>query len=234
MQSASRAERPKTPQTVFDRVAPYYDPINSILSFGMDRRWRRETAAALNLQPGSRVLDVATGTGALAIEIARATSGTAQVTACDTNERMLSVARARTDPAMRAVTIVRCDATTLPFADESFDAATLAFAIDDMPDRAACIREIRRVLRAGGRLALLELSQPDRGILRIGYLAYLRAFRVLGRLGYEHLGQEILLYRGPAAIEALLHDGRFVAYRRRDLSGGIARLHTADKDGAPL
>src|ERR1019366_6998945 len=154
MQGAATAERPKTPQAVFDRVAPYYDALNSVLSFGMDRRWRRETVAALGLVPGARVLDVATGTGALAVEIARATSGAVPVTACDTNERMLSVARARTDPAMRSVSLVSCDA------------ATLAFAIDDMPDRAACIGEIRRVLRAGGRLALLELSQPDHGVLR--------------------------------------------------------------------
>ncbi len=161
MQSAPSAERPKTPQAVFDRVAPYYDALNSILSFGMDRRWRREAVGALNLAPGARVLDVATGTGALAAEIARSTSGAVRVTACDTNERMLSVARARTDPAMSAVEIVRCDATRLPFADESFDAVTLAFAIDDMPDRVACVREICRVLRADGLVAVLELSQPD-------------------------------------------------------------------------
>jgi demethylmenaquinone methyltransferase/2-methoxy-6-polyprenyl-1,4-benzoquinol methylase len=146
---------------------------------------------------------------------------------------MLSVARARKDPAMRSVSLVRCDAASLPFDDDSFDAATLAFAIDDMPDRAACIGEIRRVLRAGGRLALLELSQPDHGVLRTGYRAYLRVFRAIGRLGYEHLEQEILKYRGAAAIEALLAEGGFVAYQTRSLSGGIARLHTADKGRGP-
>src|ERR1700722_8499831 len=103
MQNAPSGERPKTPQAVFDRVAPYYDALNSMLSFGMDRRWRRETVASLNLAPGARVLDVATGTGALAAEIARATSGTTKVTGCDLNERMLAVARARTARARRAV-----------------------------------------------------------------------------------------------------------------------------------
>jgi demethylmenaquinone methyltransferase/2-methoxy-6-polyprenyl-1,4-benzoquinol methylase len=231
--SRSSAERPKTPQAVFDRVAPFYDVLNSVLSFGMDRRWRRETVAALKLSPGASVLDVATGTGALAIEIARATSGTVQVTACDTNERMLSVARARTDSVMSAVEIVQCDAAKLPFADRSFDAVTVSFAIDDMPDRGACVREIRRVLRTGGRVAVLELSQPDHGILRTGYLAYLRVFRAFGRLGFDHLEQEILKYRGPAAIEELLRGAGFDAYQRRSLSAGIARLHLADKGHGP-
>jgi demethylmenaquinone methyltransferase/2-methoxy-6-polyprenyl-1,4-benzoquinol methylase len=218
---------------VFDRVAPYYDTLNSLLSLGLDRHWRRETVAALGLSPGDDVLDVATGTGALAVEIARAMSGTVRVTACDTNERMLSIARARTDPAMAAVEIVQCDASRLPFADGSFDAVGLSFAIDDMPDRIACVREIRRVLRAGGRVALLELSQPDAGIMRTGYRAYLRVFRTLRRFGYEHLEQEILTYRGPAAIEELLAAAGFSSYRRRSLSGGIARLHVAQKGHAP-
>ena len=231
MQSTSSRERPKTPQAVFDRVAPFYDTLNSLLSLGMDRRWRRATVAALGLSPGDVVLDVATGTGALAVEIGRSMSGTVRVTACDTNERMLSVARARTE-AMAAI-IVRCDASRLPFADESFDAVGLSFAIDDMPDRVACVREIRRVLRAGGRVALLELSQPDGEMLAAGYRAYLRVFRALRRLGYEHLEQEILTYRGATAIEELLGTAGFSSYRRRSLSGGIARLHVARKGHEP-
>jgi demethylmenaquinone methyltransferase/2-methoxy-6-polyprenyl-1,4-benzoquinol methylase len=233
MQRAPSRERPKTPQAVFDRVAPYYDTLNSLLSFGRDRRWRRETVAALGLCPGDVVLDVATGTGALAVEIVRAMSGTVRVTACDTNERMLAVARSRTDPAMAAIEIVQCDASRLPFAEESFDAVGLSFAIDDMPDRIACILEIRRVLRVGGRVALLELSQPDGGMLRVGYRMYLHVFRALRQLGYEHLEEEILTYRGPTAIEELLGAAGFSSYRRRSLSGGIARLHVAQKGHAP-
>ena len=95
MQQADAAARPKTPQAVFDRVASYYDTLNSVLSLGMDRRWRREAVASLELRPGARVLDVATGTGALAAEIVRTSAGTVSVTGCDVNERMLSVARKR-------------------------------------------------------------------------------------------------------------------------------------------
>jgi demethylmenaquinone methyltransferase/2-methoxy-6-polyprenyl-1,4-benzoquinol methylase len=211
-------------------VAPYYDALNAVLSLGMDRLWRQEAAVALALRRGDRVLDVATGTGALAAEIAKATSGGARITGCDLNERMLAVARERTARTGTSVELVQCDATRLPFSDAAFDAATVAFAIDDMPDRAACVREIRRVLRPGGRLVLLELSQPDHALLRAGYLAYLRVFRAFRRLGYDHLEREIRTYRGSAAIETLLRGERFVGYRSRGLSGGIARLHLADKD----
>jgi demethylmenaquinone methyltransferase/2-methoxy-6-polyprenyl-1,4-benzoquinol methylase len=235
IQSTATPARPRTPQAIFDRVAPYYDTLNSVLSFGMDRRWRRHATASLGLRPGARVLDVATGTGALAAEILRSTSGTVSVTACDLNERMLSVARRRAVRDGTQVDLVRCDATSLPFASDGFDAVTIAFAIDDMPDRDACVREIRRVLRPGGKVALLELGQPDAGPARAAYQVYLRTFRLLGRLsveGYGHLEQEILGYRGADAIESLLARGGFSGYRRASLTWGIARLHVAEKGGA--
>lgn len=225
-------ERPRTPQATFHRVAPYYDAMNSILSFGQDRRWRRQTAAALELRPGARVLDVATGTGALATEIHRTTLGGAAITACDLNETMLSVARRRAERLGANLNLVHCDATELPFASESFDAVTIAFAIDDMPDRAACVREIWRVLCPGGRIALLELGQPDAPVLKAAYRAYLLSFRALGKMsvrGYDHLEQEILSYRGADAIERLLLGAGFGEYRRQSLCFGVARLHLAEK-----
>lgn len=224
--------RPKTPQAVFDRVAPYYDTFNSLLSLGIDRTWRRRVARSLELPPGARVLDVATGTGALALEIVRATSGEASVTACDINANMLAVAERRIGKKGLGIELIRCDATNLPFDDGVFDAATLAFAIDDMPDRDACAREIRRVLKPGGRVALLELAQPDGEPLRSAYRLYLRTFRLLRRFsvhGYDHLEQEIRTYRGPAAIESLLLRSGFGRYRHTSLTLGIARLHVAER-----
>jgi demethylmenaquinone methyltransferase/2-methoxy-6-polyprenyl-1,4-benzoquinol methylase len=230
MQQADAGARPKTPQAVFDRVASYYDTLNSVLSLGMDRRWRREAVASLELRPGARVLDVATGTGALAAEIVRTSAGTVSVTGCDLNERMLSVARKRAAHPGSSFELVCCDATRLPLGDASFDAVTIAFAIDDMPDRHACVREIRRVLRPGGRLALLELSQPDEQPVKALYQFYLRTFRVMGG-GYRHLEQEILKYRGPDAIKQLLTEEGFSAYSHRSLTWGVARLHRAEKPG---
>lgn len=225
-------ERPRTPQATFHRVASYYDAMNSILSLGQDRRWRRQAAAALDLRPGARVLDVATGTGALAAEIHRTTSGAVAITGCDLNETMLSVARRRAARLRASLELVLCDATSLPFGSDSFDAVTIGFAIDDMPDRVACAREMWRVLSPGGRLALLELGQPDLPALKAVYRAYLRIFRALRHVslpGYDHLESEILTYRGPDAVERLLLDAGFGAYRRKSLSLGVARLHLAEK-----
>jgi demethylmenaquinone methyltransferase/2-methoxy-6-polyprenyl-1,4-benzoquinol methylase len=222
------ADRPRTPQTVFDRVAPYYDALNSLLSLGIDRSWRRKVALGLELRPGARVLDVATGTGALALEIVRSTSGAVSVTGCDVNERMLSVAAERVARARAPIELVRGDAMALPFDDGLFDAATLAFAVDDMPDRDRCIREIHRVLKPRGKLALLELAQPDTEPLRTAYRMYLRTFRLV-RKGYDHLEHEILGYRGAGAVEALLVRSGFGEYRHHSLTFGIARLHVAAK-----
>jgi demethylmenaquinone methyltransferase/2-methoxy-6-polyprenyl-1,4-benzoquinol methylase len=221
-------ERPRTPQALFDRVAPYYDRMNTILSFGMDRRWRRVAAASLRLPPGARVLDVATGTGALATEIVRVTAGSVFVTGCDVNQQMLSVAKERARRSNATLALVHCDATNLPFAAESFDAVTIGFAIDDMPNRDACVREMRRVLRAGGRLLVLELGQPDSGLPRTLFQLYLKVFRVVSD-GYRHLELEILRYRGADAIEELLTRSGFAGYARRSLTWGIARLHIAEK-----
>jgi demethylmenaquinone methyltransferase/2-methoxy-6-polyprenyl-1,4-benzoquinol methylase len=228
------SERPRTPQNVFDRVAPYYDTLNSLLSLGIDRTWRRRVARSLELAPGAQVLDVATGTGALALEIVRGAARGVSVTGCDINERMLTVAARRIDKARAGVTLVRCDAMRLPFDDAAFDAVTLAFAIDDMPDRVRCVGEIRRVLKRHGRLALLELAQPDKEPMRSAYRMYLRTFRLLRGVsiqGYDHLEKEILTYRGASAIESLLASAGFVNYRHVSLTLGIARLHLAEKSG---
>lgn len=229
--------RPKTPQATFDRVAPYYDRFNSLLSLGLDRSWRRRAVAALELAPGQHVLDVATGTGALALEILRGSPGVVRVTGCDLNQRMLAVAKARLRSAPGQHELLCCDAAKLPFGEDTFDAATLAFAIDDMPDRDACIAEIKRVLRPGGRFVLLELSQPDAQPLKGAYDLYLETFRLLRRVqvaGYDHLAQEIRGYRGAAAIEELLKRHGFVAYARKNLTGGIARLHVARSPGSQV
>jgi demethylmenaquinone methyltransferase/2-methoxy-6-polyprenyl-1,4-benzoquinol methylase len=221
---------------MFHRVAPYYDTVNSILSLGLDRRWRRETARALDLSPGAHVLDVATGTGALAAEIHRTTGGTVSITGCDVNDSMLAVAQKRTAARDTAMAFVKCDATELPFPDASFDAITIAFAIDDMPDRDRCAGEMWRVLRDGGQLALLELGQPEAPLLRALYRLYLKLFRLLrhARLdGYGHLEREIVTYRGAQAVERLLTSAGFGAYRQRSLTGGVARLHLARKAVVP-
>jgi demethylmenaquinone methyltransferase/2-methoxy-6-polyprenyl-1,4-benzoquinol methylase len=140
---------------------------------------------------------------------------------------MLQVARRRPATPRR---LIRCDAAHLPFANASFDAITIAFAIDDMPAREACAREMLRVLCPGGRLALLELSRPEREPLKSLYRAYLGTFGLLRRIrvqGYDHLAQEILTYRGPHAVRELLQSTGFVEYQSYTMTFGLARLHVA-------
>jgi demethylmenaquinone methyltransferase/2-methoxy-6-polyprenyl-1,4-benzoquinol methylase len=175
------------------------------------------------------VLDVATGTGALASALIETLPEGCSVVGCDLNNSMLAVAHKRLERKGLPLTLVHCDAMHLPFADESFDAATIAFAIDDVPDRVACAQEIFRVLRPGGQLALLELSQPDSEPLRSAYRLYLKTFGRLRTKGYEHLAEEILTYRGVAAIADLLGQVGFTDHQVRSLTGGIARLHLCSR-----
>lgn len=225
--------RPKTPQRLFDRTAPYYDMMNTLLSLGADRHWRRMAAAALDLAPGARVIDVATGTAAMALAVLRRFPETAAVVGCDLNEAMLrrGLRRLRGRDAAIRVTLVRGTAEALPVPSGSFDAATVAFAIDDFDDSARAAAELHRVLRPGGRLVLLELSTPDQPMLHRLYVACLRLLSLVGRIpgcsGYRHLRQEITGYRGASAVAQLLTGAGFTLVSRRSLTFGLARLHVA-------
>ncbi|TCB97871.1 ubiquinone/menaquinone biosynthesis methyltransferase [Micromonospora zingiberis] len=229
--------RPRTPQEMFDRAAPYYDRFNSLLSMGSDRRWRRAVAREVDPLRRPRVLDVATGTGSVALAIveqARRTGGRASVWGVDLNAAMLAVARRRTAAATSgSVHLVRAAAHRIPFPDQSFDAATIAFAIDDVEEREECGRELFRVLRPGGRLIVLELGLPPGPVMGRLYQGVLALMSLAGRIrrvdGYRHLREEISTYRGADAVRDLLTGVGFGGYRRRLLTRGIAVLHVAER-----
>ncbi|GAA2102592.1 ubiquinone/menaquinone biosynthesis methyltransferase [Actinomadura alba] len=227
--------RPATPQELFDRIAPRYDLFNSLLSAGSDRRWRREVARRLAAPPGADVLDVATGTGSLAIAVARHRPD-ARIVACDINASMLAVAARRLERQGLSgrITLKSAPGELLPFPDASFDAVCIAFAIDDMADRRACAAEMARVLRPGGHLVLLELGVPEQPVLRSLYLGGLGVMSLLGRArgmsGYRHLREEIITYRGPEAVRSLLMDAGLTEYTRTPLTGGIAVVHAAVRE----
>jgi demethylmenaquinone methyltransferase/2-methoxy-6-polyprenyl-1,4-benzoquinol methylase len=149
---------------MFDRIAPRYDFVNRVLSLGLDQSWRRRAVRALQLGERPRVLDVATGTGDLAIAIARACPG-AQVIGLDPSPRMLAIARAKLERRGLDVTLVEGDAQELPFKSCELDAATIAFGIRNVPDRARALRELARVVRPGGRISVLELGEPRAGVM---------------------------------------------------------------------
>ena len=167
---------------MFDRIARRYDFVNRVLSLGIDKSWRRKTVRALQLGERPRVLDVATGTGDLAIDIARMTPG-ATVIGLDPSTQMLAIAE--TKLAKRKLTdrvsVVVGDAQALPFQDCEMDAATISFGIRNVPDRLQGLRELARVVRPGGRIAVLELGEPRKGVL--GRAARFHTRHVVPRLG---------------------------------------------------
>jgi demethylmenaquinone methyltransferase/2-methoxy-6-polyprenyl-1,4-benzoquinol methylase len=197
--------------------------MNRVMTAGLDRRWRAQTAAAV-VRPGDRVLDACCGTGDLALACARAGG---RVTGVDFSERMLARARAKSS----AVEWVQGDALELPFADGSFDAASVGFGVRNLDDLSRGLAELRRVLRPGGRLGVLEITRP-RGVLAPFYRVWFDGFvplvgKVLpGGSAYTYLPASVRRFPGPEELAAVLEAGGFENVRYRLFAGGIVALHT--------
>ncbi|HEX4754943.1 MAG TPA: bifunctional demethylmenaquinone methyltransferase/2-methoxy-6-polyprenyl-1,4-benzoquinol methylase UbiE [Candidatus Dormibacteraeota bacterium] len=164
-------------QAMFDRIAPGYDRANTVLSLGRDRAWRRRAADASAPPVGGAALDIACGSGRLTVELQKRVGRNGRVVGLDFSERMLAVARA----AHPSIEWVQGDATSLPFEDASFDAATIAFGLRNLADPQRGLSEMRRVLRPGGGMVVLEFLRPPRGPAGRTYELYLR--HALPRLG---------------------------------------------------
>ena len=216
---------PECVQTMFDRIAPVYDVMNRVMTAGLDQRWRRATVHAV-VEPGDRVLDAACGTGDLAIIAAKAG---ANVTGLDFSEAMLARARRKAPD----VEWTRGDLLALPFDDESFDAATVGFGVRNVADLPGAIEELRRVLRPGGRLGILEITRP-RGPLRFFYsLWFDRIVPLLGKVlpggeAYTYLPASVRRFPGPDDLAAQMAGFRDVRYRL--FAGGIVALHTGVRE----
>ena len=210
-------------RTMFDRIAPVYDAMNRIMTAGLDRRWRRETVAEV-VRSGDRVLDACCGTGDLAVAAARA-GGT--VTGLDFSEAMLERAR-RKEP---SIEWVRGDLLALPFEDGAFDSATVGFGIRNLEDVDGTLSELRRVLRSGGRLGILEITRPS-GVIRHFYgLWFDRVVPLLGKVlpggsAYAYLPASVRRFPGPEELAELLRQAGFEDVRYRLFAGGIVALHT--------
>jgi demethylmenaquinone methyltransferase / 2-methoxy-6-polyprenyl-1,4-benzoquinol methylase len=209
-------------RTMFDRIAPVYDAMNRVMTAGLDRRWRRRTAE-VTVRSGDRVLDACCGTGDLAIACARISG---QVTGLDFSERMLERARQKAPQ----LEWVRGDLLALPFDDGSFDAATIGFGIRNVEDVELGLRELRRVLRDGGRLGILEITQP-RGPLAPFYRLWFDGIvPLLGRLlpggsAYTYLPASVRRFARPDELVALMNDAGFQDVRYELFAGGIVALH---------
>jgi demethylmenaquinone methyltransferase/2-methoxy-6-polyprenyl-1,4-benzoquinol methylase len=214
---------PDAVRTMFDRIAPVYDAMNHAMTAGLDRRWRKETARAV-VSPGDRVLDACCGTGDLALADLQAGG---RVTGLDFSERMLERARGKSSE----VEWVQGDALALPFADGSFDGATVGFGARNLDDLEAGLRELRRVLRPGGRLGILEITRP-RGLLRPFYKLWFDGLIPLagkllpGGSAYTYLPASVRRFPEAKDFAELMQAAGFEQVGYRLFAGGIVALHT--------
>ena len=211
-------------RSMFDRIAPVYDVMNHAMTLGLDRGWRRLTAQAV-VAPDDRVLDACCGTGDLALA-ARAEGG--RVTGLDFSERMLERARQKT----AEIEWVQGDLLALPFEEGSFDACTVGFGLRNVDDLDRALSELRRVLRPGGRLGILEIVRPT-GPLSLFFRVWFDGLIPLaGRLlpggaAYTYLPASVRRFPGPAELGARVEEAGFASVAHRRLGGGIVALLAA-------
>ena len=212
-------------QRMFDRIAPVYDVMNRVMTAGLDQRWRRATVQAA-VHEGDHVLDACCGTGDLAVAAWKAGAG--HVVGLDFSERMLDRAR-RKAPGLEWV---QGDVLALPFEQASFDAAVVGFGVRNVEDLEAALKELRRVLRPGGRLGILEITTP-RGPLKPFYgLWFDRIVPLLGRVlpggkAYTYLPASVRRFPGAEDLAALIDESGFEGTQFRLFGGSIVALHTA-------
>lgn len=221
---------------MFGRIAPRYDLLNHLLSGGLDILWRRTAAALLAPRPGQKILDLCSGTGDLAIAIRRRARGAASVVAADFTLEMLARALRKFTGANAGISGTGADATRLPFRSNLFDAVTAAFGVRNIEDLPRAFREMRRVLKPGGRLLVLEFTPRPTGPLAPLVRAHMRF--VLPRLGraisrdaqaYQYLPDTVDAWPGPAELAARLRESGFEEVSHETLFPGCAAIHVAWK-----
>jgi demethylmenaquinone methyltransferase/2-methoxy-6-polyprenyl-1,4-benzoquinol methylase len=220
---------------MFDGIAARYDLVNRVISLGIDQSWRRKTVAALQLAAGHRVLDLATGTADLAIQVAR-TEPSVSVVGLDPSSKMLEVGRQKVarDQLDERVELVQGDAQALPFEPNSFDSVCIAFGIRNVPDRGKALREMARVTRPGGRIAILELSEPRSGLL--GAMARFHIHTVVPYVGallsgvkeYQYLQRSIAAFPPAEEFAALMRSSNLDVLGVHPLTFGVCHLYVAE------
>ena len=234
-ETVDEADKARRVRGVFDSVASKYDLMNDLMSGGLHRLWKAYTVTVANLQEGDRALDIAGGTGDLALAFSRKVGKTGQVVHTDINEAMLRVGRDRLLDAGVALPTLVCDAEKLPFADGYFDLVSVAFGLRNMTHKDAALAEMCRVLKPGGKLLVLEFSRVAQPLER-AYDWY--SFKVLPRLGqlvagdaesYRYLAESIRMHPGQEELKVLMKKAGFGHVDFHNMTGGVVALHVGIK-----
>ncbi|RNC67495.1 MAG: bifunctional demethylmenaquinone methyltransferase/2-methoxy-6-polyprenyl-1,4-benzoquinol methylase UbiE [Desulfuromonadales bacterium] len=231
------SEKGERIREMFTDIAPRYDFLNRLLSFGIDRRWRRIAVNSIKCSDGGRVLDVATGTGDVALEIARQTPPSVSIVGVDFSEGMVHLGREKvaTSPYASRITMEIAPCEAIPFPDNTFDSVTIAFGIRNVVDRRQGLSEMLRVLKPGGRAVILEFSTPRSTLFKnIYYFYFLKVLPVVGGLfsrfsAYKYLPDSVMEFPPQEEFVALMASVGFRATAYRDLTFGIATIYTGEK-----
>jgi demethylmenaquinone methyltransferase/2-methoxy-6-polyprenyl-1,4-benzoquinol methylase len=223
------AAAPTEVGAMFDRISGVYDPMNLVISAFQEPRWRRRAVAAAALKPGGRAIDIATGTGKVAVDLLRAAEPGGEVLGVDISPGMIGIARARFDDTA-GLTFVVGDALALPAADGRFDAATIAFGMRNLPDYVKGFAEMARVVRPGGKVVCLEIARPRSRLARVLRWWFDRIVQLIGRVAgqgsaYAYLVRSVQSYPGPERIAEVMREAGLVGIRWTGMSGGIVTIH---------
>ncbi len=233
--SVDEADKARHVRGVFDSVAPKYDLMNDLMSGGLHRAWKAFTVLVADVQEGDAVLDIAGGTGDLAMAFAKKVGKSGQVVHTDINEAMLRTGRDRLLDAGVSLPTVVCDAEQLPFPDDHFAVVSVAFGLRNMTHKDAALAEMWRVLRPGGKLLVLEFSKVAPPLQKV-YDWY--SFNVLPRLGqwvagddasYRYLAESIRVHPDQQTLKTMMHKGGFGHVDYHNLTGGLVALHVGIK-----
>jgi demethylmenaquinone methyltransferase/2-methoxy-6-polyprenyl-1,4-benzoquinol methylase len=223
---------------MFNRIARRYDLLNRLLSFGQDQVWRKRLSRYLNTTPNQMVLDVATGTGDVLLMLANTNKNIMSGIGVDTADQMLAIGWEKIKHANpnASLRLEHGDATRLQFADNSFDAATIAFGIRNVQNVTAALREMHRVVKPNGKCLILEFSLPSNKIVRAGYLFYFRnVLPVIGGLisgdkaAYSYLNKTVETFPYGDTFCQLMHEAGFTTVTPHQLTFGVATIYEATK-----
>jgi len=232
-QSVSSDEKAGLVRDVFDSVASRYDLMNDLMSGGLHRLWKRFTVSQAALKPGNVVLDLAGGTGDLAREFSRRVGKDGHVILADINAAMLRQGRARlVDAGVSGnLSIAQVDAENLPFADRTFDCTSIAFGLRNVTDKDAALRSMYRTLKPGGKMMILEFSEPSKAIKPAYDLYSFKVLPILGKLiakdsdSYQYLAESIRMHPDQETLKSMMEAAGFERCRYHNLAAGIVALH---------